>query len=105
MSIHLSHLYIADGAILGFHDLSQRQQRLVIEVRTSIVACMVPLNCPRHPLYKVVVHTSFKGDEIHNTLVLCCMLFQETVRAALDSCPFNCSYICLVREGDPEHDH
>jgi hypothetical protein len=51
------------------------------------------------------VHSAFKVDAIHNTLVLCCTGFLETVRSALGSCPFDCSCICLVREGDPERDH
>jgi hypothetical protein len=105
MGIQFSQLYIVDEAILGFHDLSPRQQRLVIEIRTSTVECITPLHCPNHPFDKTVVHTSFKGDAIHNTLVLCCPGFQTTVRAALGSCTFDCSSICLVQQGDPECDH
>ncbi len=105
MGIQFSQLYILDGAILGFHDLSSRQQRLVIEVRTSIVECMGPHHCVQHPQEKIVVHSSFKADAMHNTLVLCCTGFLETVRSALDSCPFDCSCICLEQEGNHERDH
>ncbi len=105
MGIQFSQLYIVNEAILGFHDLSPRQQRLVIEIRTSTVECMAPLHCPQHPLDRIVVHTSFKGDAVHNTLVLCCSGFQATVRAELTGCPFDCSCICLVRESDAEPDH
>jgi hypothetical protein len=105
MGIQFSQLYIVDGAILGFHDLSSRQQRLVIEVRTSIVECIVPLDCPQHPLDRILVHSAFKVNAIHNTLVLCCTGFQETVRSALGSCPFDCSCICLEQEGNHERDH
>jgi hypothetical protein len=105
MGIQFSQLYIVDEAILGFHDLSPRQQRLVIEIRTSTVECMTPLQCPYYPFDKIVVHTSFKGDTVHNTLVLCCPGFQATVRAALGSCTFECSCICLVGESDPERDY
>jgi hypothetical protein len=105
MGIQFSQLYIVDEAILGFHDLSPPQQRLVIEIRTSTVQCTGPLQCPQHPSDKIVVHTSFKGDAVHNTLVLCCPGFEATVRAELVICPFDCSCICLVRESDPERDH
>jgi hypothetical protein len=105
MGIQFSQLYIVDGAILGFHDLSSRQQRLVIEVRTSIVECIVPLDCPQHPLDRILVHSAFKVNTIHNTLVLCCTGFQETVRSALGCCPFDCSCICLEQEGNHERDH
>lgn len=105
MGIQFSQLYIVDEAILGFHDLSPRQQRLVIEVRTSTVQCLTPHHCPRHPFDKTVVHTSFKGDAVHNTLVLCCLNFQATVRTALEGFTLDCSCICLVQEGDPECDH
>ncbi len=105
MEIQFSQLYIVDGAILGFHDLSSRQQRLVIEVRTSIVERMVPLQCPQHPHDKIVVHSSFKGNVMHNVLVLCCTGFMEIVRSALGSCPFDCSCICLEQEGNHERDH
>jgi hypothetical protein len=102
MGIHFSQLYIVDEALLGFHDLSPRQQRLIIEARTAIVECMAPLLCPQHPLEKVVVHSSFKGNAIHNTLVLC---FLAVVQAALATCPFDCSCICLVRASDPEREY
>jgi hypothetical protein len=105
MGIQFSQLYIVDGAILGFHDLTSRQQRLVIEVRTSIVECVVPLHCPQHPYYKLMVHSSFKADAMHSTVVLCCMGFLEMVRPALGSCPFDCSCICLEQEGNHERDH
>ena len=105
MGIHFSQLYIVDEALLGFHDLSPRQQRLVIEARTAIVECMTPLQCPQHPLDKVVVHSSFKGNAIHNTLVLCCTGFLAVAQATLAGCPFDCSCICLVRASDPERDY
>lgn len=105
MGIQFSQLYIVGGAILGFHDLSSRQQRLVIEVRTSIVERVVPLHCVQHPHDKIVVHSSFKVNAMHNTLVLCCAGFLETVRSALGSCPFACSCICLEQEGNHERDH
>lgn len=105
MGIHFSQLYIADEALFGFHDLSPRQQRLVIEARTAIVECMAPLYCPQHPFEKVVVHSSFKGNAIHNALVLCCTGFLAVVQGTLASCPFDCSCICLVRESDPKRDY
>ncbi|HEX8530735.1 MAG TPA: hypothetical protein VF646_11965, partial [Cytophagales bacterium] len=66
---------------------------------------VVPLDCSQHPQEKIAVHASFKGNVMHNTLVLCCTGFLETVRPALDNCPFEFACICLEQEGNRERDH
>lgn len=105
MPIQFSQLYIADGAIVGFHDLTPGQQKLVIEIRTSTVQLVDLLCCPLHPEEKTVIHTSFRDNNVHNTLVVCCPGFRSSVEVALNNSPFNCSCICLVQETDGKPDH
>ncbi len=102
MPIQFSQLYIADGTIVGFHDLTSNRQKRVIEVRTSTVQLIDLLCCEQHPAEKIVVHTSFRASHIHNTLVVCCVAFQALVETVLISSPFNCTCICLEKEAGRE---